>query len=52
MITINLQMIKLYSVKTFSLKRFDAAATWLCEILKNYCPKNLINSDLRKIVII
>ena len=45
-ITINLQMRKLCSVKTFSLQRFVAPATQSCKILKNYCTKNLINSEL------
>ena len=45
-ITINLQMIKLYSVKTFSLQHFVAPLTQSCKMLKNYGTKNLINSEL------
>ena len=44
-------MIKLSSVKTLLLQRFVAPATESCKILKSYCTKNLINSDICKTVI-
>ena len=38
-ITINLQVIKLYSVETFSLQRFIAPATQSCKIPKKVLYK-------------